>query len=140
MTKLFSSLALAAITATLAPQALHAQAPLSCGNGNSIMNGTYVASGTGTVQGVGPITLVGLVVYNGDGTGTLFSATITVNGAASVVSNVPASFTVNGDCTGFKTIGTNHYNFVISPDGSTITWIVTDTGVTMMGTGVRLKH
>jgi len=53
------------------------------------------------------------------------------------LSNVPATFTVNPDCTGSKTIGATTYNFVITPDGSKITWIVTSNGVTMTGTGVR---
>jgi hypothetical protein len=47
---------------------------------------------------------------------------------------------VNRDCTGSKTIGTSHFNFVITPDGSTITWIVTDAGVTLSGTGIRFRR
>jgi hypothetical protein len=104
------------------------------------MNGTYVASGTGTVAGVGPIALVGEVIYNGDGTGMAVAITQSVNGGSSTATGIPATFTVNRDCTGTKTIGNNHYNFVITPDGNTITWIVTDAGVTLMGTGVRLRR
>jgi hypothetical protein len=105
------------------------------------MTGTYVVSGTGTVTGAGPIAVVGEVIYNGDGTGTVVTITQSVNGASSMATGVPATFTVNRDCTGTKTIGNNRYNFVITPDGSTITWIVTDPGVTLMGTGVRFsKH
>ena len=116
-----------------------AQCPIQ----NAIMNGTYVASGTGSIAGVGPLTTVSLIVYNGDGTGMVVSSTGTVSGASSTSSNVPVTFTVNRDCTGSKTIGTGpsatHMNFVITPDGDTITWIVTNTGVTASGTGVRLK-
>jgi hypothetical protein len=140
MTKLFGSLTLAAISAVVTPQALKADAPPHCFQGNAIMQGTYVANGTGTVIGVGPITNVALLVYNGDGTGTSVFSTRSVNGAASTTTNIPASFTVNRDCTGSKTIGTTHFNFVITPDGSTITWIVTDTGVTMSGTGIRFRR
>jgi len=104
------------------------------------MSGAYIASGTGTITGVGPISTVGLVVYNGDGTGMALTTTNSINGTAMTSTNVPASFTVNTDCTGSKTIGTTHFNFVITPDGSTITWIVTDNGVTLMGTGVRLRQ
>ena len=104
------------------------------------MKGTYVASGTGMV-GTGPtfspMATVSLVIYNGDGTGVLVSGTRAVAGQNSTFSNVPATFIVNPDCTGSKTIGTTHFNFVITPDGSKITFIVTDIGVTLMGTGVR---
>jgi hypothetical protein len=140
MNKLFGSLTLAAIAAVVAPQALKADPPPPCFMGNAIMEGTYVANGTGTVIGVGPITVVTLVIYNGDGTGTAVFSTRSVNGAASTAANIPASFTVNRDCTGSKTIGTSHFNFVIKPDGSAITWIVTDAGVTLSGTGIRLRR
>jgi hypothetical protein len=136
-------LAVAAFAAVLTPQALRADSSL-CQLGNAIMNGTYVASGTGAIAGVGPLTTLGLIVYNGDGTGVLLSGTNTVNGSSSTSSNIPITFTVNRDCTGSKTIGTGpsatQMNFVITPDGSTITWLVTNTGVTMVGTGVRLKR
>ena len=131
-----SLLALGALTAGLAPQVLKAEAFCS----NATMKGTYIASGTGMV-GTGspfnPIASVSLVIYNGDGTGVSVYGTTTVAGQSTTSSNVPASFTVNPDCTGSKTIGATNFNFVITPDGSTITWIVTNPGVTLMGTGVR---
>ena len=127
-------LALGALTIALVPQALEAQCS------NATMKGTYVASGTGMV-GTGPtfspMATVSLIIYNGDGTGVLVSGTRAVAGQNSTFNNVPATFTVNPDCTGSKTIGTTHFNFVITPDGSKITFIVTETGVTLMGTGVR---
>jgi len=91
----------------------------------------------GTAPAFSPIAAVSLVIYSGDGTGMLVSGTRIVAGQAVTLSNVPATFTVNSDCTGSKTIGATTYNFVITPDGSKITWIVTSAGVTMMGTGVR---
>src|SRR3954465_7787585 len=93
-------LVLGALTLALAPQALRAQPKCS----NSTMNGTYVASGTGTVIGVGPIASVSMLVYNGDGTGTVLSGTKSVNGVVTTSSNVAATFNVNPDCTGSKTI------------------------------------
>ena len=132
-------LALAVLAAGLTPQVVKADNAL-CQLGNSIMNGTYVASGTGTVAGVGTIAVVGELIYNGDGTGHVVMLTQSVNGATSTASDVPVTFIVNPDCTGSKTVGTGHYNFVIAPDGSLITWIVTDNGVTLMGTGVRMKR
>ena len=136
------SIALAAVGAVLAGSSLIAAEP-HCRLQNAVMTGTYVTSGSGTITGVGPLASVGLVVYNGDGTGTLLSGTNVINGSSSTLANIPATFTVNSDCTGSKTIGTGasavHFNFVISPDGSTITWIVTDPGVTMLGVATRLK-
>ena len=68
MTKLFSSLTLAAMAAAFAPQVAKADGPASCNRGTAIMNGTYVATGTGTAA-AGPVTAVSLFIYNGDGTG-----------------------------------------------------------------------
>jgi hypothetical protein len=144
MIKLFRSisgrnlLALGALTIALAPQALRAEGQCS----NATMKGTYVASGTGMVASANtfaPIASVGLIIYNGDGTGMSVFSTKTVGGQASTSSNVPATFTVNPDCTGSKTIGATNFNFVITPDGSKITYIVTNPGVTLMGTGVRMS-
>jgi hypothetical protein len=71
--------------------------------------------------------MVGEVIYNGDGTGTLLSATLNANGAVSKLAGVSGVFTVNQDCTGSKTFGSGpsaqHFDFVITPDGSTITWL-----------------
>jgi hypothetical protein len=84
------------------------------------------------------------VQYNGDGTGVLASGTNSINGMASALTNVPITFTVNRDCTGMKTVGTGasafHFNFVITPDGQTLTFIVTDNGVSMTGTATRLRR
>jgi hypothetical protein len=107
------------------------------------MKGTYVSAGTGTVgtaDPFSPMATVGLVIYNGDGTGVLVYSTKTVAGVSSTsTNNVLATFTVNPDCTGSKTIGATNLHFVITPDGSKITWIVTNPGVTLMGTGVRMS-
>ncbi|MBV9743109.1 MAG: hypothetical protein JO099_05050, partial [Acidobacteriia bacterium] len=115
MKKFITSLALAVITAGFAPRDLKAESLNQCFRGNAIMSGAYVASGTGTIAGVGPISTVGLIIYNGDGTGMAVSSTSSVNGTAMTSNNVPATFTVNSDCTGTKTIGATHFNFVITP-------------------------
>ena len=142
MTRLFRSsssgslLVLGALTIALAPQVLRAQGHCS----NATMRGTYAATGSGmvgTTAPFSPIAAVSLVTYNGDGTGMQLFGTKIVAGQTSTSSNVPATFTVNPDCTGSKTIGATNFNFVITPDGSKITWIVTNAGVTMTGTGVR---
>ena len=131
-----SLLVLGALAIALAPPVLRAQGHCT----NATMRGTYVATGSGmvgTAPTFSPIAAVSLIIYSGDGTGMLVSGTRIVAGQAVTLSNVPATFTVNSDCTGSKTIGATTYNFVITPDGSKITWIVTSAGVTMMGTGVR---
>jgi hypothetical protein len=84
--------------------------------------GHHVVAGSGTIDGVGPIASLALAVYNGDGTGTLTSATQTVNGSSSTANNVPITYTVNRDFTGSKVLGSGpsavHMNFVISSDGN----------------------
>jgi hypothetical protein len=140
ISKLRTLFTITALATVLVPHALNAQAQWACSQSNLIMNGLYVVSGTGTITGIGPIGNVGLILYNGDGTGMVVFSTTSVNGTSSSASKVPASFTVNPDCTGSKTIGTTHFNFVISPDGNTINWIVTDNGVTMTGTGIRIRR
>lgn len=134
----------AAALAVAAAQHARADADVrQCPLQNATMEGTYVATGTGTLTtptGNVPITVVSLVVYNADGTGQSISGTTVVNGVSHTSGTAPATFTVNRDCTGQKTIGATHFNFVITPDGNTINWIVTDSGVTMSGTGVRQGH
>ncbi|HWZ30682.1 MAG TPA: hypothetical protein VNX18_05085 [Bryobacteraceae bacterium] len=145
MIKLLSSfskpslLTLAALTLALGLQALRAQT--QCPAMNATMEGTYVMSGSGTIVGVGAIASVGVVTYDGQGNG-LGTSTTVVNGATSR-GTVPGTFTVNRDCTGSKTFGSGpsatHFDFVITPDGSKITWIVTDPGVIMTGTATRMR-
>jgi len=141
MTKLLGSLALAAFAAAMTTPTLKADSYL-CLMGNNVMSGTYVMSGTGNIVGLGPVVMAGEVVYNGDGTGVLMSATKNVNGAVVRVSMVPATFTVNPDCTGSKIVGTGssatHFDFLITPDGSTITWVETDANAVISGTAVRI--
>ena len=140
MTKFFGSLALAALAWGLASHPAMAQEQWACSQGNAVMNGVYAVSGGGAITGVGPIASVALIIYNGDGTGTLIFGTTTVNGTSTTSDHVPITFTVNSNCTGSKILGKTHMNFVITPDGSTINWIVTDSGATFSGTGVRIRR
>ena len=137
-----SLLVIAALAASFTPAA-RAQDAL-CAARNMVMKGTYVMSGSGSIPGVGPLASVGLVVYNGDGTAVVASVTTSVNGTVIPGSGTPGTFTVNPDCTGSKTFGSGasaqHFNFVISPDGSKITWIVSDTGVVMTGIAERIRR
>jgi hypothetical protein len=132
--------ALAAFAA-LTPQAIKAQTLQICSVGNSVMRGIYVMSGNGTVVGVGPVVMVGEVIYNGDGTGTLLSVKKNVNGMVFSSSSVPITYSVNPDCTGSKTVSSgasaNHFDFVITPDGATITWVGTDANAIISGKATR---
>ncbi len=136
---MLAALALAAI-----PHVVRADVSVGCFLGNAVMKGTYVVSGKGTVVGVGPIVLAGEVVYNGDGTAVLASETQNVNGTIIRPSGVTGTYTVNHDCTGSKTFGSGasaqHFDFVISPDGSTITWVETDANAVISGKAVRVSN
>lgn len=137
-----SLIAAATLAASLTPAAFAADG--LCAAQNLIMKGTYVISASGTILGLGPVTAVGQFTYHGDGTGTSGTSTLSVNGASSTSSGASAVYTVNPDCSGTKTVGTGptaqHYNFVITPDGQTITFIVTDVNVAVVGTAQRLSR
>ena len=141
MTKFFSSLTLAAAVAVFAPQLVKAQAAALCARGNAVMSGTYVVSGNGTVVGVGPVVLVGEAMYNGDGTGTFLSVKKNVNGMVVSSSSVPIAYTVNPDCTGSKIVGSGasatHFDFVVTPDGATVTWVGADATAIISGKAER---
>ena len=139
----FRLLALGALFGVLlATPAARAQAPYCT---NATMDGTYVVQVTGTIitpTGNVPITGVGKVTYNGDGKGVSTISTSSFGGAISrSATPVPAVYNVNPDCTGSKIFGgAQHFDFVISPNGRLITFIVTDPGVVISGTAVRLDN
>ena len=122
MRKLFASGTLAIIAFALVPRALNAQ----CRLGNATLHGTYVVSGAGTAVGVGSITAVGLHTWDGQGN-TVATYTVSVNGNIYPGVTVTGSYSVNPDCTGSLTESDgSHYNFVVSPNGNSATWIRTD--------------
>jgi hypothetical protein len=132
--------ALAAVLSMfLATPPLRAQEPVRCSN--ATMHGTYALS-AGGFAGSAPIAVTGEVIYDGHGEGILVTETVSLNGT--IVRGITGTgvFTVNSDCTGSKTFtttaGTSNFDFVITTDGSKITWISTDSGVALTGTGVRL--
>jgi hypothetical protein len=134
-------LALVAFTAALTPQALKAaDADGQCPLQNATLLGTYMSSGTGTIVGVGPIAAVGTITYDGKGN-SVNTYTVSVNGAISRGVTVTGPYTVNRDCTGTlaQSDGLN-YDFVVAPDGSTVRWIQTNTGIVLSGTQLRFRH
>lgn len=134
--------ALAAILSLfLAAPTLRAEEPVICSD--ATMHGTYALSGSGFAGGA-PIAVTGEVIYDGQGNGKLVTETVSLNGTIFRGITGTGVFTVNSDCTGSKifttTAGTSHFDFVITADGSKITWISTDSGVALTGTGVRLDR
>jgi hypothetical protein len=134
-------LAVLVLTLFLATPTLRAQEPVSCSS--ATMHGTYALSGSGFAGGA-PIAVTGEVIYDGRGNGKLVTETVSLNGT--IIRGITGTgvFTVNSDCTGSKTFtttaGTSNFDFVITADGSKITWISTDSGVALTGTGVRLDR
>jgi hypothetical protein len=137
----------AILGACLTISAARAQDPVYCTN--STMSGTYVltASGTyypGSNQPGLAVAAVGTVTYDGQGKGQSVS-TLSAGGAVFRHGTSTAVFTVNSDCTGTKTFTAStgaiiHYDFVISPNGRLINFIVTDPGYALAGTAVRLDN
>jgi hypothetical protein len=139
MTKRLVIFALAVMTFAAAPHALKAADEALCPLGNATLRGPYMTQGTGSIVGVGPIFVVGVMTFDGKGTGVLTS-TSSVNGVISR-GTVSGPYAVNSDCTMTLSLsnGTN-YDSVVAPDGSVGDWIEIDTGTVISGTVRRLGH
>jgi hypothetical protein len=137
MTKLLVSCALAALTFAVAPQALKAAEAL-CPLQNATLRGTYLSHGTGTIVNVGPIAAAGTATYDGNGN-TSNTFTASVNGTIEKGVTVTGTYTVNPDCIGSLAASGAHYDFVVAPDGNTVFWIATDTGLVFSGSQVRMR-
>ena len=135
-----------ALAMTLAPHCLMAQNEGFCTQ--ATLKGAYVMSATGTryagtpPQPVGTGGTVAKVVYDGQGGAT---STQTLSAAGTIFRQITAtgSYTVNSDCTGSKTFTSStgqvsHFDFVVTPNGQTITFIETDPGFVLTGTAVRM--
>ena len=114
-------------------------AKAQCPLGNATLQGTYAVSGAGIVVGVGSLTAVGVHTWDGHGN-TVATYTASVNGNIFPGVTVTGSYSVNPDCTGSLTESDgSHYHFVVSPDGTSATWIRTDAGTVVSGTETRLR-
>jgi hypothetical protein len=140
-----TSLRLAAVAAVLsllfATPALRAEGPGTCSN--ATMHGIYAFSANGYFGGA-PLAVAGEVIYDGQGNGKIVTETASVGGTIYRGITGAGNFTVNTDCTGSKSFTTTlvplSFDFVISTDGSLITFIETDAGSVVTGTGVRIGH
>ena len=128
----------AILTVFLSTSAVRAQVPPpQCSQ--ATLSGTYVNSGTGAMGGAA-IAMVGKVTYDGHGNGEA-TFTRSLAGVISRAVAVPGVYTVNPDCTGSKTFGgTTDYDFVVTPNGREIVWMVTNnySGALFTGRAVRL--
>jgi hypothetical protein len=116
---------------------------------NRTLNGTYANSLHGLINPGGSAQLVvaGVVktTYDGNGTFTQVDA-VSVNGSG-VSGWRPGSgtYSVNPDCTGTQTIVIPgmpdlHLQFVVSPSGNTLHFVVIDPGVATAGDSERLDN
>jgi hypothetical protein len=110
-----------------------------CPRGNATLRGNYMSMGGGTVVGVGPVAFVGKLTYDGNGNVT---NPFTLSYAGTILQLTDyGTYVVNSDCTGTHTSGngSQHYSFLVSPDGSKIDYIETDTGTVISGSASRVK-
>lgn len=109
-----------------------------CPRGNATLRGTYLSMGGGSIGGVGAVAFVGKGIFDGKGNITN-PFTISVAGAISE-QVAQGTYTLNSDCTGTQTLaGANHFNFIITPDGSKFDYIETDAGTVISGSASRMK-
>ena len=110
-----------------------------CPLGDATLHGNYMGIGGGNAIGIGPVAFVGKLAYDGKGHVTSLH---TISFAGTILRPVDnATYTVHSDCTGIETSGdgTEHYNFVVSPDGSKLEFIETDAGTAITGTITRMR-
>ena len=110
-----------------------------CPLGNATLHGAYMAIGGGTVVGLGPVSFIGKLIYDGKGHITKVS-TVSFVGQIIIAPDSP-TYTVHSDCTVTHVSGdgTQHYNFVVSPDGNKLEFIETDAGTAITGTITRMR-
>ena len=132
MTKLSGAI----LSLFLATAAVRAQGPPpQCSQ--ATLNGTYVNSRTG-FRGGASVVSVSKVTYDGQGNGQS-TGTTSVAGVISRSVAVPGVYTVNPDCTGSKIFGATNFDFVVTPDGREITWIVTNAFAGSLYTGRAVR-
>jgi hypothetical protein len=92
----------------------------------------------------GPFAYAGFVVYDGRGRNSEVY-TISAAGQVSQLVRETGRYHINADCTGSETdtalgIGTQHYDEFVSPDGSQIAYVQTDSGIVSAGTLTRVGN
>ena len=107
------------------------------------LRGTYVfaASGFNIVAGVAqPKAIVEVVEFNGDGTLSVPSATVSLNGA--IIRSLPSvgTYTVADDCSGTILLNGPAFDIIIARDAKTLWMIQTNPNSVFQGTATRTSR
>jgi hypothetical protein len=102
----------------------------------------YVASGFNIVGGVAqPKAIHEAIEFNGDGTLTVPSVTLSVNGNISHPPGAPGDYTVEADCRGTLVFSSGQtYDIVVALDGTTVWMFQTNPNTVFQGTATRLER
>lgn len=107
------------------------------------LKGTYLFEGNGaSVSGTTttPTAFAGSEHFNGAGAVT-GSSTFSSGGTIVPRSPFTGTYTLNADCTGTLTIGTNlHFDLYVAPSGDRFTYVQTDPGSVSAATETRLSR
>lgn len=142
------TLTLTAVTTLALAVAPSAEAQ-NFGCSNASLQGTFALNGLGFIISapiasiIGPTAEVNILAFDGNGTVTATSGTMSQNGNIVPVTET-GTYKVNFDCTGTYQVlispvnFTAHYSFVIAASGDELEIICTDSGVVFSGTARRL--
>jgi hypothetical protein len=118
--------------------------------GNQTLKGTYANSLRGLIfipGGSTPLVLAGVVKTTYDGNGTFTQVDAVSDNGSGVTGWRPGSgtYSVNADCTGTQTIVVAgmpdlHLQFVVSPSGNTLHFVVIDRGFATAGDSERIDN
>lgn len=108
------------------------------------LHGSYLfaASGFNIVGGVAqPKAIHEGIEFNGDGTLTVPSVTLSVNGNVSHPPGAPGDYTVEADCRGTLVFSSGQtYDIVVALDGETVWMFQTNLNTVFQGTATRLER
>jgi len=117
---------------------------------NQTLKGTYANSLHGLIflpGGSAPLVLAGVVKTTYDGNGTFTQVDAVSDNGSGVTGWRPGSgtYSVNPDCTGTQTIVIPgmpdlHLQFVVSPSGNTLHFVVIDPGLATAGDSERIDN
>ena len=107
------------------------------------LRGSYVfsASGFNIVGGVQqPKAIVEVIVFNGDGTLDVRSATVSLNGV--IIRSLPSSgtYTVENNCSGTITLNGPTFDMFLARDGDEISMIQTNLNTVFQGLATRTSR
>jgi hypothetical protein len=99
---------------------------------------TFTASGFNIVGGLAvPKAIVEVLDFHGDGTVSVPSATVSINGVIIRSLDGLGSYTLEDDCSGTLILNAPTFDIVVSQNGGTIAMIQTNPNTVMQGNAVR---